>query len=352
MFGLTTNKSLIGIDISNFAIKLVELSKSGGSYKVEHFGVIALEEGSVVNSKIVKVEETANKIREIVSSAGASTKRAAFALSGSDAISKISQFSAESTEEDIYNLIQTYTEQYLPYPLEEMAIDYRILGPSAVSPDLVDVIITGAKILDVQTIIETADHAGLNPVVIDVSSYTLENIYPLLSDNFPDYGRNKAIALVDIGGVNTSMTIFENGELTFARVANFGGKRLTDEIMSKYGVSYHDAGRLKREGGLPDNYEIEVLNPFKEDIASQINRLLRFYYNSKHVDSVDFIAVAGGGSKIDGIVELIEARLGIQSGIVDPFKNTPCSFRVPRKHLQNNSPSLLVAGSLAMRAFN
>ncbi|MDI9347381.1 MAG: type IV pilus assembly protein PilM [Methylacidiphilales bacterium] len=348
---LTKGKGLIGIDISNFTVKLMEFSKNGNNYKIEHFGILPLEEGMVVNSKIVKIEEVADKIRDLVSKYGASTKQAAFAISGSDAITKIAQFSSLASDEEILNLIQTYPDQYLPFPIEDMAIDFKVLGPSSVSPDLSDVIITGAKITDISTIVETAQQAGLTPAVIDVSTYAIENIYPLVNENFPDYGRNKAIALIDIGGINTNATIFDNGDITFARVANFGGKKLTDEIMSKYGVSYNDAGRLKREGGLPDNYETELLNPFKEDIVNQINRLLRFYYNNNHVETVDFIALAGGCSNIDGISELVESRLGIHCNVLDPFSGMSCAFRVSKKQLQLNSSSLLVAGSLAMRAF-
>lgn len=353
MFGtIFGNKNIVGIDVSSFSIKLMEFRKSGKNVKIEHAGIVALSEGCVVNSKIVKSEEVASKLNDLVQISGTSTKNAAFAISGGDTISKITQFPEGSTDEDILNLINTYPEQYISYPIEGMAIDLRILGENDSAPDLVDVIITCAKYEDISTIIDVASDAGLSSKIIDVSTYTLENIFPMLSSNFPDYGKNKTIAVIDIGAMNTNLCVFDNGSLTFAKVANFGGKKLTDDIMSKYGVSYGDAGRLKKQGGLPDNYENELLNPFKEDVINHIGRLLKFYYTSNHVETVDYISLAGGCSGIEGLADLTESRLGISCGITDPFTHLPCSPRVSKKLVQNNGSALLVAGSLALRAFD
>ena len=349
---LFDNKQLVGIDVSNFSLKLLELKKVKKKIIIEHAGIIGLNEGAVVNSKITKPDEVTEKLEELVRRTKTLTKKAVFAISGSDAISKIAQFPVGSSDDEILDLIQSYPDQYIPYPIEEMALDYRVLGVNENDQSLINVIITGAKYADVSTITDVASNAGLIPKIIDVNTYTLENIFPIMSNNFPDYGKNKSIAIVDIGAINTNMCVFENMVLSFARVANFGGKRLTDDIMAKYGVSYSDAGRLKKEGGLPDNYEVELLSPFKEDLVNQISRLIRFYTTSNNTETIDYISLGGGCSGIEGLADFVESKLNISCGISDPFSQLSCSPSVSRKFVRANSASLLVAGSLAMRAFD
>jgi type IV pilus assembly protein PilM len=147
----------------------------------------------------------------------------------------------------------------------------------------------------------------------------------------------------------TSLNVIEDGKLVYTREQPFGGKQLTEEIMRRYGLSYEDAGRVKKEGGLPENYEPEVLYPFKQTMAQQVGRFLQFFYSSSEHEHVDYIALAGGCASIPGIAEMVESNLGIATGIANPFSNVKFAGRIAKQRINSDAPSLLITCGLALR---
>ena len=199
---------------------------------------------------------------------------------------------------------------------------------------------------------DALDIGGLTAKIVDVEAYTVENVAPLLTAQLEDGGKDKIIAIIDIGATMTSLNVIENGNLIYTREQNFGGKQLTEEIMRRYGLAYEEAGRLKKSGGLPDNYIPEVLEPFKETIAQQVGRFLQFFYTSGQHNTVDLIALAGGCASIPGIDELVESQLGIPTLIANPFANMSLSSKVNPQSLSKDAPSLIIACGLALRSFD
>jgi type IV pilus assembly protein PilM len=174
----------------------------------------------------------------------------------------------------------------------------------------------------------------------------------LLAEQVPNLDPDATVAVLDIGATMTSVNIFNKQKLIYTREQAFGGKQLTEEIMRRYGLAYEEAGRAKKEGGLPENYVLEVLEPFKEMMVQQVNRFLQFFFAASAYNSVDQIILAGGCAAIPGVDELIESRSGTRTQIANPFSRMSLNSRVNPQRLGSDAPSLMIACGLAMRSFD
>ncbi len=343
---------ILGLDISSTSVKLLELEKDGDNYRVQSLAVEPLPDNAVVEKNFQDVEAIGETIQKAVKRSGTKAKLAAVAVAGSAVITKIINMPANLTESELEEQIQLEADQYIPYPLEEINLDFEVIGPTANNPDTVDVLLAASRSENIETRTDALDIGGLTAKIVDVEAYTVENVAPLLSYQLEDNGENKIIAVIDIGATMTSLNVIENGNLIYTREQNFGGKQLTEEIMRRYGLAYEEAGRLKKSGGLPDNYIPEVLEPFKETIAQQVSRFLQFFYTSGQHNSVDLITLAGGCASIPGIDELVESQLGITTVIANPFANMSLSSKVNPQALSKDAPSLMIACGLALRSFD
>jgi type IV pilus assembly protein PilM len=256
--------------------------------------------------------------------------------------------------------IELEADQYIPYPLEEINLDFQVLGETKSNPDTVDVLLAASRSENVEMRTAIAEIAGLTAKLIDVEAYTIEKATHLLSSSKQALSEEPpeeeaspfVVAVLDVGATMTSLNVIENNELIYTREQAFGGKQLTEEIMRRYGLAYEEAGRLKKVGGLPDNYIPEVLEPFKENMAQQVSRFLQFFYTAGHHESVDMIALAGGCASIPGIDELISTQLGVETIIANPFAEMDLSNKVNSQALSNDAPALMIACGLAMRSFD
>lgn len=356
MFQLKRNKPrILGIDISSTSIKLVELSKTDRGYRVESLAVEPLPANAVVEKNIQDVEAVGETLQKALKKSGSKCKFTAVAVAGSAVITKIITMPATLTENDMEMQIELEADQYIPYPLEEINLDFQILGPTRGNPETVDVLLAASRSENVELRTAATGIAGLVTKIVDIEAYTIENAARLLAPNElrnADEEHPFVLAVIDIGATMTSLNVMENGDLIYTREQAFGGKQLTEEIMRRYGLAYEEAGRLKKVGGLPDNYIPEVLEPFKETMAQQVSRFLQFFYTAGQHQSVNMIALAGGCAAIPGIDELIESTLGIKTIISNPFTNMELSSRVNAQALSNDAPALMIACGLAMRSFD
>lgn len=342
---------ILGLDISSTSVKLLELEQDGDNYRVQSLAVEPLPDNAVVEKNFQDVEAIGETIQKAVKRSGTKAKLAAVAVAGSAVITKIINMPANLSENELELQIQQEADQYIPYPLEEINLDFEVVGSTANNPDSVDVLLAASRSENIENRTDALDIGGLTAKIVDVEAYTVENVAPLLTAQMEDAGKDKIIAIIDIGATMTSLNVIENGNLIYTREQNFGGKQLTEEIMRRYGLAYEEAGRLKKSGGLPDNYIPEVLEPFKETIAQQVGRFLQFFYTSGQHNTVDLIALAGGCASIPGIDELVESQLGITTVIANPFANMSLSSKVNPQSLSKDAPSLIIACGLALRSF-
>lgn len=347
---------LLGIDISSTAVKLLELSQHAGRggvrYRVESYAVEPLPANAVVEKNIGDVEAVGNAIRNVVRKAGTRTKRAVVAVSGSAVITKTIAMPANLSEREMEGQIQFEADQYIPYPLEEVNIDFEIQGPSEKSPELVDVLLAASRSENVDDRAAALELAGLNCEIVDVEAFAMELACSQLADQWPHGGEGQTVAVADIGATTTTLNVLFNNRIIYTREQNFGGRQLTEEIQRRYGLSMEEAGMAKRQGGLPDNYVPEVLDPFKEAMAQQVSRSIQFFYSASSHTSVDLVVLAGGSASIPGVDELIQERLGVDTVVANPFANMAVAPRVKPQLLSNDAPAMMIACGLALRSFD
>lgn len=343
---------IIGIDISATAIKLLELSRSGGSYRVESYSVEPLPPNSVVDKNITDMDAVGEAIARAVKKSGTKTKDAAVAVAGSSVITKIITMPANLTDAELESQIQVEADQYIPFPLNEVALDFDVQGPNADNPDRIDVLLAASRSDNVDLRVGAVQLGSLNARIVDVEQFALENTVAMIANSkFTDPG-DEIIAVADIGSTVTTFSVLEKMKIIYSREQQFGGAQLTEDIQRRYGLSYEEAGLAKRQGGLPDNYIPEVLEPFKESISQQISRAQQFFYSASQISNIDHLILAGGCASISGIAELVEAKIGIPTIVANPFADMSVSSRVSAQSLANDAPALMVSCGLALRSFD
>lgn len=344
---------LIGMDISSSSVKLIELSRRGEKYAIEAFALEPLPLDAVVDNQIVEPEAVAAVIRNAVSRAGTRTRDVAVAVAGSSVITKRIGMPAGLRPQDMEDQIKAEADQYIPYPIDEVNLDFQVIGEEAADSTGVDVMLAACRKDQVESRVAAVEMAGLMAQVVDIEAYALENACQFLAEQMPDSGRNATVALIDIGANNTSMLVLKNLQTVYTRDQAFGGRQLTEEVMRQYGLGFEEAGRAKRRGELPEDYESGVLARFVDDMAQQIDRSLQFFYASpgRH-EPVSQLILAGGCAQIKGIAEAIQQRLEIPAAIARPFAGMTVAPRARPRQLEREEASLLIATGLALRAFD
>ena len=311
---------LLGLDITTSSVKLIELSLSGKRYRVESYSAEPTPPSSVNEKAIVDAKAVGEAIRRAVKRAGAKATDVAVAISGDAAITKVIQMPSSLSDRDLEGQVEIQADQYIPFPMEEVSFDYEVIGTNDKDPELMDVLLVASRTENVEQRRSAVTAAGLETQIVDVEAFALENACRLLSHQMPDNGMGQAVAVVDIGASSTTFSVLQDLRVIYTRDFNFGGQQLTEEIMRTYGLSMEDAGRAKKQGGLPSNYQPEVLEPFIDDMTQQVSRSLQFYLASGGGrEQPDMILVCGGCANIPGIADLISSRVGIPTEVGDPL---------------------------------
>jgi len=346
---------LVGIDVSSTAVKLLELSRVGKgakSFRVESYAVEPLPANTVEDKIIKDVEVVGQVVKRAVLRARLKAEYAAVAVAGSAVITKVIQMPPGS-DDDMAAYIQTEAEQYIPYPMDEVSLDFEVIGPSEKNPDEeVDVLLAASKNDIIEDRVTVVELANLKTRVVDIELFALENAFTLLAQNDPEIDSNDVIALVDVGATTTTFSVLHHLKIVYTREQSFGGNQLTEQIQHRYGLSYEEAMLAKRQGGLPEDYETELLEPFKEAMAQEVNRAVQYYYSSSTTGNIGHTVIAGGCASIPGIVEQIANKIGGHVTLANPFASMSVSSRVNKKNLVNDAPALMIACGLALRSFD
>ena len=357
MFGFLNKgpASVLGLDISSTSVKLLELSRSGNDFRVESYGVEPLPENAVVEKNISDVEGVGEAIQRLIDRCKTKVKHAAVAVAGSAVITKTIEMNAAFSEDEMENQIHVEADQYIPYPLEEVALDFEVQGPSPRNEEQVEVLLAACRRENVEMREAALELGGLKAKVVDIEAHCMQRSFELVRNQFTgevdDEDDDQVIAIVDIGATMTTLSVLTAGGAPYTREQLFGGKQLTEEIQRRYSLSVEEAGLAKKQGGLPDDYETEVLQPFKEAVVQQVTRSLQFFYSSSAYDDVDHIILAGGTSSIDGLAEMVAAKLGTPCSIANPFVQMSLSSRVNEANLTADAPAMMIACGLALRSF-
>ena len=348
-------RALIGLDVSSSAVKMVELSgdaKSG--YRVERYAIEALPRDAVADGNIVTLEAVAEAVRRAWKRLGTSVRNVAIALPASHVITKKIIVAAGQREEELEVLVESEANQYIPFALEEVNLDFQVLGPAPSSPDEVEVLIAATRKEKVEDRVAVAEAAGLKPIVVDVESYATLAAYSLIEKQLPDDGRGQIVALVDAGANVMTLTVLRNGQTLYGREQAFGGNQLTQDIARHYGMTFEEAEAEKRRNNLPENYEAELLQPFVESLALEVSRALQFFFTSTQFNQVDHIVLSGGCAALTGADEAVAARTQINTILANPFAGMVLGNQAGSrsKGLLAEASMLMVACGLALRRFD
>ncbi len=345
------NKGLVGVDISSTSVKLLELSvKSGNRYWVESYALVPLPEGSVVEKNILNPEAVGDALERALNLANTQSTAAALAIPTSLAITKTIEMDADMTDDEREVQIRMDAEQYIPFPLDEASLDFEVLPDRLANPNRVNVLLVATRLENVEARAEVLELASLSPKIADVESFAIENAYKVFSDTLP-MGVS-TVGILDIGHTMTTLSVMQNNKVIYTREQVFGGKQLTQEIQNRYGLSFEEAGRAKKSRSLPDDYDVEVLEPFLEAVVQQAARSLQFFFSSSQFNEIDHILLAGGNANIPGLAKLLQQKLGYRVTIANPFLQMGFSPQIDIKKIENDASSLMVACGLALRSFD
>ncbi|HCX33227.1 MAG TPA: pilus assembly protein PilM [Rhodocyclaceae bacterium] len=346
-------RPLFGLDISSAAVKMVELADGGrGNSRIERYAIEPLARDAILDGNVTNLEVVAEAVRRAWKRMGTSTRFCAMALPSAAVITKKIIVPAGLRDQELEMQVESEANQYIPFALDEVNLDFQVIGPSPNNPDEAEVLIAASRKEKVEDRVAVAEAAGLKAVVMDVESYASQGAFELVERQLPQGGRDQVIALVDVGAHVMNVTALRNDQPVYLREQAFGGTQLTQEIMRQYGMGAEEAEAAKRGGTLPDNYESELLRPFLDSLALEVSRSLQFFFTSTQYNQVDHIVLAGGCAVIPGVDEVVRGRTQVNTIVANPFADMALSQRVKPKSLSMDAPSLLVACGLALRRFD
>lgn len=353
MLGLFNKKarSLLGIDISSTSVKLLELSRQGEGYRVEAYAVEPLPPRAVIEKNIAELDGVGQALARVLVKARTSLKNVAVAVAGSAVITKTIEMDAGLSDDEMEDQLKIEADQYIPYPLDEVAIDFEVQGASARNPERVNVLLAACRKENVEVREAALALAGLTARVVDVEAYALERSFSLLKSQQGGF-KGRLVAVVDVGATMTTLSVLHDGRIIYTREQLFGGRQLTEEIQRRYGLTVEQAGLAKKQGGLPDDYVSEVLQPFREALVQQVSRSLQFFFASGQYHAVDQILLAGGTASVSGLDRLIEQQLGTPTQVANPFCDMTLGSKVNAAALASDAPALMIACGLALRSFD
>ncbi len=343
---------MIGLDISSSSVKLVELGQDdSGAYILERIAAESFEKGWITDGQIEKFDEVADAVRRVVSKSGTKTRDVVMAMPQSSVITKKIMLPAGLREEELELQVESEANQYIPFSLDEVSLDFCVVGPSPTSVGDVEVLIAASRKDRVQDRQGLAEAAGLRPVVLDIESHASLLAMSRLVSALPSEGHDALIALFEIGADTTSLKVLRDSEMLYDRDQAFGGSQLTQLISRQYGFSFEEAEQKKLASDLPEDYAQQILAPFVDSLSQEIGRALQYFFTSTPHHKVHYVMLAGGTATLPGLKDRVTELTGFASMVVNPFDSMKLGSAVRESKLRREAPSYLTACGLAMRRF-
>ncbi|MTV41006.1 pilus assembly protein PilM [Duganella radicis] len=346
------NPPLVGIDISTSSVRLVELAQGAkGEIRLERYAAEPLPRNAVTDGNIENLEQVVEAVRRVWKKSGTRAKHVALGMPPASVITKKIILPAGLQEDQLEVQVESEASQYIPFALDEVSLDFDVIGPAANSADDIEVMLAASRREKVEDRVAIAEASGLKATVMDIESYAARAALDRVTAQLPEAGAGQVIALFQIGAQVTHISVMLDGVTVYEREQPFGGNTLTQDIVRSYGLSFDEAEARKKTGDLPDNYQAELLTPFLESAALEVTRAIQFFYTSTPYTRVDQLFLAGGCALIPGLLELVASRTRISSAVISPFKGMQIGPSVRESQLRLDAPAYLVACGLALRRF-
>lgn len=344
---------LVGLDVSSSSVKLVELGRdAAGRLSLERCAIQRLEPGWIVDGHVEKFDEVADVVRRVVRQSGTRARDAAMALPPSAVITQKIVLPGGLSGPELAFQVESEARRYIPFPLDEVSLDFCVAGPSAQSPADVEVLIAASRRDKVQDREGLAEAAGLKAVILDVESYASRRAAARLIARLPKAEHEPVVALFEIGAFATGMQVLRGHDVLCDRDQSFGGAQLSQLIVRQYGFSAEEAEAKKRSGELPGDYGDQVRQPFVDGLAQEIGRALQFFFASTPHHRVDCVLLAGGSAALPGLTAAVRRHTSFACALADPFEGMDVGPAVVGgEKMQREAPSYLTSCGLAMRRF-
>ena len=345
------NAPLVGIDISTSSVRLVELTQGKGEIRLERYAAEPLPRGAVVDGNIENMDQVVEAVRRVWKKSGTRAKLAALGMPPASVITKKIILPAGMSEDQLEVQVESEASQYIPFALDEVSLDFDVIGPAANSPEDIEVMLAASRREKVEDRVAIAEASGLKATVMDIESYAARAALDRVTAQLPEAGAGQVVALFQIGAQVTHISVMLDGVTVYEREQPFGGNALTQDIVRSYGMAFDEAESRKKSGDLPDNYGADLLAPFLESAALEVTRAIQFFYTSTPYTKVDQLFLAGGCALLPGLLELVASRTKISSAVISPFKGMQLAPSVRESQLRTDAPAYLVACGLALRRF-
>lgn len=339
---------MVGLDISTSGVRLVELADAGkGIVRLERYATEALPRGAVVDGNIENMDQVAEAVRRVWKKSGTRARHVALGMPPAAVITKKIILPAGLSEDQLEVQVESEASQYIPFALDEVSLDFDVIGPAPNSLDDMEVMLAAARREKVEDRVAIAEAAGLTATVMDIESYAARSA--LEHAALPR--QDQIVALFQIGAHATHVSVLLNGEAVYEREQPFGGNALTQDIVRSYGMAFEEAETRKKAGDLPENYRADVLAPFLESAALEITRAIQFFYTSTPYTRIDGLYLAGGCALLPGILDIVASRTRLPVNLAAPFEGMQLGSGVREHQLRQDAPAYLVACGLALRRF-
>jgi len=345
------NEPVIGLDIGTSSVRALQLSQHGSGYRVDHFAIEPVGVGAVVEKSVQDIEAISSAIERAVRHSGSKAKSCAIAVSGSAVFTKTISLPANLAESDVESQVQIEANQYIPYPLDEVSLDFEVLGPSPRNADLVDILLAASKSENVENRQDALDAVGLKAKVVDVEAFAIANAFELMRER-DGLSKSEAVGVFDIGYDLTTLLVLRGGRVIYTRDHPFGGHQLLEETMRRFEMTPEQARFFERGEEGPEDFDDEVLEPFQLNIVHQISRALQFFASSNEYSPISTIYLSGGSASLKGMSAMVQQELGLTTRIADPCAGMELADSVAVSALKRNGPNLMVAMGLALRGFD
>ena len=350
------SKTILGVDISSSAIKLIEMEPSREGFNVIAYGVEPLPEGATFDREIVDVAKIAQVLHSVYKKSGARSRNVAVAVSGSSIISIYIDVPSSLTAKQVEARVKLEADTIIPFPLDEINLDFAVVGQNIANKDHVRVQVVACQRDYVDRRKEVVELAGLNPVVVDIESFAFARAYQTLInftqnkslENSVLTAKDEIVAIVDIGATQFTFLVLSNQSIIYSVEQPFGGRQLTEDIQRHYNLTWAEAGRAKRKGGLDADYAEAMLNPFKTLLIEHLARSIQVFYSSTDTNKIDKLVLSGGVSKTDGLRDQISEAMGIPAEVIDLSKSISVSHLPSSARLTADIPAMMLAFGLAL----
>jgi type IV pilus assembly protein PilM len=340
-------KSIIGLDIGSRNIKAVQLKETKDVYTLERLGITSLDSELIVDGSILDSTRVVEAIKELVLTTDIKAKNTTLSVSGHSSVIIKRITLPEVSEDELSESINFEAEQYIPFDIEDVMLDFQILG-LAEEEGMMDVLIVAVKRDKINEYVSVVKDAGLTPAVVDIDSFALENMHEL---NY-EFNEEANVALINVGASMINMNIIKGGVSVFTRDSSVGGNLYTEALQREFSISFEDAERLK-EGGEVEAVSMEkadsILDTASNEIVIEISRSFDYFRDTTNYENIDEIILSGGVALIGNFPAFLAEKTGINVSVVQPFKNINIPDSFDSEYIEKIEPLMAVVVGLALR---